>query len=120
MEANKSVYYAKLSGDIRKRYEDKIKKCDGIDPYTLEAKDLSVDRKDFPNITVSDIENYMVCSISPFTHQTINAYKSTEAYRYFDSGFVLNIGAKTINSSAILAGKVSFNHLLKDRTKMYA
>lgn len=103
----RSAYYAKLTGDVKKRYDEKIKNCGGIDPYILEEEKLSVDRKNFPSINVSDIADYMICSISPFTHQTNNAYKSTEAYRYFDSGFVLNVGSKTINSTAILRGKVS-------------
>lgn len=56
-EAKRSVYYAKLSGDMKKRYDEKMILCDGIDPYTLNANDLSIDRKDFPTITVSDIGN---------------------------------------------------------------
>lgn len=54
----------------------------------------------------------MICSISPFTHKSIQAYKSTEAYRYFDSGFVLNVESKTLNDTAILTGKVSCKPLM--------
>lgn len=96
-----------LTADVKDRYEKKIEKCGGIDPYTLTAKDLSVDPKDFPDITVLDIGNYMIQSISPYTKRSFNAYKSTEAYSFFESGFVLSVGSKKINDFVILVGRVS-------------
>ncbi len=96
-----------LIADVKDRYDDKIKKCGGIDPYTLVKKDLSVDSKDFPDMTVLDIGNYMIRSVSPYTKRSFNAYKSTEAYSFFESGFVLSVGSNKINDLAILVGKVS-------------
>lgn len=96
-----------LTADVKDRYEDKIVECGGIDPYTLVTKDLSVDTKDFPDMTVLDIGNYMIQSVSPYTKRSFNAYKSTEAYSFFESGFVLSIGSKKKNDLAILVGRVS-------------
>ncbi len=96
-----------LTGDVKDRYEKKIEKCGGIDPYTLPTKNLSVDPKDFPDMTVLDIGNYMIQSASPYTKRCFNAYKSTEAYSFFESGFVLSVGSKIINDSVILVGRVS-------------
>lgn len=107
MEAKRSKIYMTLIGDVKKRYEDKIVQCGGIDPYTLMIKDLSEDPKDFPDMTVLDIGNYMIQSVSPYTKRSFNAYKSTEAYSFFESGFVLSVGSKKTEDSAILIGKVT-------------
>jgi len=101
-----SAYYYQLDGDTKKRYDEKIKKCNGIDPYTFKSKDLSLASKDFPAITVWDIGNYMIHSVSPYTKRFFNNYKGTDAYAYFDSGFVLNVGTKILNHLAIVTGKV--------------
>lgn len=97
-----------LSGDVKERYDNKIEECGGIDPYTLLAKDLSVNPQDFPDITVLDIGNYLIQSASPYTKRSFNAYKSTEAYSFFESGFVLNVGSRKTNDLAILVGRVSY------------
>lgn len=88
-----SKYYQTLSDGMKLRYDEKIKKCGGIDPYTIQEKDLSRDRKDFPEITELDIANHMLYSVSPFTKRSFKNFKSTEAYSYFESGFVLNVGS---------------------------
>lgn len=110
MEIAKSIYYNSLSEDAKLRYDDKIQKCGGIDPYTLKASDLSTDQKDFPEMTLLDIGNHMIHSVSPFTKRAFKAYKSMEAYSYFESGFVTNIGSKKTNDLIILKGNVSSLH----------
>lgn len=109
METIHSVYYKGLSGEVKERYENKIQKI-GCDPYALKNKELSVDPKMFPEITIMDIGEYLIHSISTFTKKKFSAYKSTEAYKYFESGFVLNIGSKKCKEGAILKGRVSFVH----------
>lgn len=103
-----------LTGDVKERYDKKITECGGIDPYTLMRKDLSVDPKDFPDITVLDIGNYMIQSVSPYTKRSFNAYKSTEAYSFFESGFVLSVESKKENDLAILEGRVSYKNILNE------
>lgn len=102
-----SSYYANLSGDVKERYKEKIKKCGDIDPYTITLKELSTNPKDFPEVTMYDITNYMFHSVSSFTKRFLDNYKGTDAYKYFESGFVTNIGSKTNKSTAIVLGKVS-------------
>lgn len=107
MEVARSVYYNSLSEDAKLRYDEKIQKCGGIDPYILKASDLSTDRKDFPEMTLLDIGNHMIHSVSPFTKSAFKAYKSMEAYSFFESGFVSNIGSrKTKDLEIILKGNV--------------
>lgn len=64
-EITKSVYY--YYGDVKHRYDEKIQKCGGIDPYTIKLKDLSSNPKDFPQITIYDITDYMIHSVSSYT-----------------------------------------------------
>lgn len=107
METRKSKYYDTLSEDMKLRYESKIKQCGGIDPYVMKEKELSVNREDFPEITLLDIGNHMIHSVSPYTKRAFKAYKSMEAYSFFESGFVLTLGARKIDDIRILQGKVS-------------
>lgn len=110
IKTNKSIKYRRdynnLSGDVKDRYEEKIRLCGGIDPYSIKENDFSINSEDFPIILVSDIANYMISSTSPFTRLSFNAYKSTEAYKFFESGFVLNVGSKKKNELSILKGRV--------------
>src|ERR1700744_4215406 len=105
MELAPSAYYKSLSGDVKERYEEKIRKC-GIDPYTIKKQELSVNPNDFPEITILDVGTYLVHSVSSFTKKKFSAYKSTEAYKHFESGFVLSIGSKKNKEHAILKGRV--------------
>lgn len=107
----KSIYYLKLSGDSKVRYDQKIQDCDGIDPYVIKTKDLSTNPKDFPDIAMYDIGDYMINSVSPFTKRFLDNFKGTEAYKYFESGFVLDLGSKKINTSVIVTGRVSLNEI---------
>lgn len=108
METRRSAYYESLTGDVKLRYEAKIEKCGNIDPYTLKESELSKNRADFPEISLLDIGNHMIHSVSPFTKRAFKAYK---AYSFFESGFVTNVGLRKNEESAIIVGKVTLNRL---------
>lgn len=105
-EIRKSAEYQKLSGDNKDRYDAKIMECGGIDPYTIKDSELSIDTKDLPHITLTDLGNYMINSISPFTKRFYDNYKGAEAYTFFKSGFVLSLGCKKNVGLAIIKGEV--------------
>lgn len=109
MESGRSTYYEQISQDMKIRYDEKIEKCNGIDPYTINERDLSIDKKDFPEITIWDIQNHLVYSMSPFTKKMCKAIKSMEGYKFFESGFVLSVGSKKIENLVIVRGKVRFD-----------
>lgn len=106
MASKKLSYYEGLNTETKTRYDLKIEQCGGTDPYAINQKDLSVSRSDFPEITLIDIGNYMVHALSSFTKRSFKAYKSMEGYKFFESGFVLSLGAKKIDNKSILRGKV--------------
>lgn len=107
MEVVHSAYYKSLKGDVKVRYGEKIRKC-GCDPYAIKKKNLSVNPHDFPEVTILDIGEYLVHSISSFTKKKFSAYKSTEAYKHFESGFVLYMGSQKYEEFAIIKGRVSW------------
>lgn len=106
MESKINLYYTTISGVVKDRYDEKMKICGGIDPYMIKSNELSEDPNDFPKISMEDIENYMIHTVSPFTNKFYNNYKGTEAHSFFESGFVLQMGSKKSKDSAIIRGKV--------------
>lgn len=100
-----------LTGENKVRYDEKVQKCGGIDPYSIKSKELSQDPKDFPDISMFDITNYMIHRVSPFTKKSYDNYKGTEAYAFFESGFVLSLGSRKIDNLAIVKGSVSFKQV---------
>lgn len=110
MESKRKSYYETLSGEVKDRYDEKIRKCGGINPYIIKTSDLSLNPKDLPKISSDHIENYMVHCVSPFTKRFYNNFKGTEAISFLQSGFVLSLGSKKNGNLAIVKGKVSSIH----------
>ncbi|KAJ8910241.1 hypothetical protein NQ315_002565 [Exocentrus adspersus] len=84
-------YYTKLEKefpDVAKRYKQKLDIINGVDPFCLSDEMFSYNVKNFPKVTNMDIIAYLVLSKSYYTKQQMKAYKSLEAYKYFEAGFV--------------------------------
>ena len=97
-----SDYFYTLEANVRSRYIEKTKFCDGIDPYRLKKSDFSYNHDDFPLITFPDISNYLVLSTSFYTTQQMKAFKSMEDYNFFVSGWVKDVGSKNLNDGSRL------------------
>jgi hypothetical protein len=102
VEINASDYFYMLEANVCSRCIEKIKFCDGIDPYRLKKSDFSYNHDDFPFITFPDISNYLVLSMSFYTTQQMKAFKSMEAYNFFVSGWVKDVGSKNLNDGSHL------------------
>lgn len=109
VEALDAAYCAQLIGSARARYDEKIRMCDGVDPYTLRpGLDTATDVTEFPEVTHGDIVNYLVYSSSFITLEEMKAYKSMEAHNYFTSGWVKSLSAKRLRGDKVLVvGEVS-------------
>ena len=89
-----SDYVLNLDVTALARY---VKKLRGLpDPYYLK-KGWSLDLKNWPDVIYTDIYFYLVESQGVYTHQSLKAYKSLQAYEYVKSGHVHPIEYHQIN-----------------------
>lgn len=88
----------------RRRYLEKISAI-GKDPYCIPSSELSKDV--VPPIQCTDIFNYLVLGKSFCTTEKFKAFKSLEAYKYFECGFVEYLGGKVFNEKYVTIAKVS-------------
>ena len=77
---------AHLTTDEKQQYFHTL----GFDPYVLTSELLTPLKysKNLPNLTFADIYIHLVHNPSPCTGEALKAFKSTEAYCYFSSGWV--------------------------------
>lgn len=90
--AVESQYCTALDPVSKQRYIDLINKYVGRDPYLIKRNEFSTEFADLPRIEAVDITNYLVLQTSFYTKQQMKAYKSLEAYNFFVSGWVHNLG----------------------------
>lgn len=100
-----SNYFKTLSGDVAKRYLEKVEICEGVDPYTIDM--VATRKEDFPAVEYQDLYNYLVFSTSTYSADQMRAYKSLDAYIFFQNGWVKCIFCTRIpNSKTIVCGQV--------------
>ena len=95
--AEVSPYCTNLDHVARERYKQLIMKYIGRDPYLMKTSEFSTEPQDLPTIEAVDITNYLVLQTSYYTKQQMKAYKSLEAYNFFVSGWVHNLGTKRLH-----------------------
>ena len=80
---------AHLNGKERERYLLKTAII-GCDPYLLPPSVFCLlnSAKCLPQLTFPDIYIYLVHNPSPFTGESLKAFKSTDAYQYVVAGWV--------------------------------
>lgn len=104
-----SEYYSSLDNACKARYREKVNLC-GFDPYTQKKLDFSDDLALLPKIEYPDIVNYLVLQTSWATNSQMKAYKSTDAYNFFVSGWVNTLLMKKVgNDKVVVYGRVSLN-----------
>ncbi|KAJ8979719.1 hypothetical protein NQ317_015543 [Molorchus minor] len=104
-----SKYYLSLKGDVKSRYDAKIQLIDNVDPYSLGANELNRSLSFLPTVSIMDMVNYLFLTHSFYTgQQLLKAYKSLQAYKYYEVGFVKEVLAKKVHENAfVVVGKVS-------------
>jgi hypothetical protein len=90
------------------RYKNKIKEIGSVDPYLYHEGDEGLsDSKDlWPKITFADMHCYFIISKSAYTYEQFNAYKSLQAYRYFEAGHVRKILVQAFGLKRLLLATV--------------
>ena len=105
-----SVYYNQLDQAGKARYKQKLELLQqNEDPYLLARDCWSTDRALWPAVEFPDICVYLINSPSPYTKESLKAYKSSEAWAYFAAGFVEDIFVtKVKEDSLLMTAKVCF------------
>lgn len=99
-------YRETLIGDVRKRYDEKISKIH-VDPYELGVEEFSTDRLKWPEISYVDVLHFLVFQESAYTKEQLKNYKSLDAYKLFQDGWVRQILHKEIDGIHLLRAKVT-------------
>ena len=89
-------YASNLVLSDKRRYLEKV--SDVGDPYCIPAEQLH--RKGLPPVTRADVFNYLVLTESFCTSEKFKAFKSLEAYKYFENGFVNVLAATNIDDNS--------------------
>ena len=106
-----SKYFDTLDPPAKKRYCEKLKPVDDIDPYAIEDENSTYDINCFPAITCPDIVSYLVFGTSPFSAEDMKAYKSLDAYNQVLEGWVIDLKMLVTKSDLnIVRGKVRSLH----------
>ena len=58
------------------------------DPYDIPKNQWSTDIHMWPEINFGDIYMYLISSPGKYTHESLEAWKSLDAWSYFKAGFV--------------------------------
>ena len=98
------------------RYQVKISNINNVDPYGMDSSLFFNDYKDWPNLSYCDIYNYLINKNSNYTFCSLKAYKSLEAYNYFISGFVSQIGRASFlhNCNSLFKAQVSHSQKMNE------
>lgn len=110
-----SDYYNKIfmeNPDVAERYRQKLSSVNYVDPYSLSDDDLDFNTANFPPVTNMDIVSYLVLTTSFYIKQQMKAFKSLNAYKYFNAGFITMCGILKINEKIVARGTVSCTVLL--------
>lgn len=110
MSNNLSNHARSLTGDVKRRYLDKIETLDSkdlgvfllMDPSGIWTTDLDI----LPSITYPDVFNYLVLTKSVYTLEQFKAYKSLDAYNFFVSGWVSNTKWLAFNNNVLVVAEV--------------
>ena len=81
-----------LANDQKEKYIGKLQKYNITDPYNVPQvcfNPLNKDCPSLPNCSYYDVYNYLIRRSSFYTEDDLQAYKSLDAYKYFESGYVM-------------------------------
>lgn len=105
-----SEYYDSLDYISQRRYIDKLK-VRGVkipDPYSISDDFWIDDPTKWPDIEFGDVYTYLIDREGMFTKESLNAYRSLDAYNYFYNGYVQTVYYYSVEQSmCVLKAKVN-------------
>uniref|UniRef100_A0A1A8PLE3 SWIM-type domain-containing protein n=1 Tax=Nothobranchius rachovii TaxID=451742 RepID=A0A1A8PLE3_9TELE len=93
--AEESPHCMSLDSVSKQRYTDLTNKYVGRDPYLMKMSEFTPELTALPRIESVDITNYLVLQTSFYTKQQMKK-SGLEAYNFFVSGWVHNLGTKRL------------------------
>lgn len=103
-----SAYFHTLQGDVKCRYLEKIKDIHDCDPYAINERELNSNLKELVSIEMIDLHSYLLFTHSFYSKQELKAFKSLQAFKFFNAGFIQKIKLKKIDDKYVVLGEVSY------------
>ena len=93
-------YLSSLKDDAsRKRYCEKWRVIEGLDPYETEKKDWEENIDIWPSITHMNVGMFLLLTPSAYNGDDLLNYKSMESYRNFLAGWVREVMVRSLTSA---------------------
>ena len=105
MDSTSSDYIQSLPPDVNQRYKSKTAVI-GCDLYSIVVGDFNRDVTKWPQLGFLDIMNYLISSPSAYTSEQLKKYKSLDAYKYYQDGWIHQILHKKIERLHLIRAKV--------------
>ena len=94
-----------LPTDIRTRYLAKTAALN-CDPYCVRLVEFSSDATTWPPVEHVDVINYMIFTPLAYTSDQLKKYKSLDAYKFFQDGWIKKILHNEFEDLHLLLAKV--------------
>ena len=91
----------------KKRYQEKLKLINNVDPYETLREDWTDDVDLWPGTSYINVGMYLLFSPSPYSQEDLENYKSLECYQRFIAGWVRDVLVKSVEDKRIVMAKVS-------------
>lgn len=90
------------------RYTEKVDLfCDGVDPFSIPETEYSTSLLP-KNVQYFDVFNYCINKSSAYTLEAFRAYKSLDAYKMFECGWIQDIASKEVSVGCLISAHVSY------------
>ena len=100
-------YVGMLLSDVsKKRYSDKLKLMDGIDPYKVAKNEWKDDVDLWPAITHVHVCMYLILTPSLYSEKDMLNYRSVDSYQNFVKGWVKQVLVRAVGNKRVVIGKV--------------
>ena len=110
--SSSSQYIAHLDSDSLNRYRSKVNALGISDPYSApQVLFGTLNSAKLPDLQYMDIINYLLFTPSPYTGQTLKAYKSTDAYKYYQAGWVKDVSVWDLDAKDFLVFRAKVSKL---------
>ena len=109
LQTKLSSYAASLDATAKDRYTKKISTV-GVDPYLINKSETksahSCTSSELPDLTYFDMYHYLINTPGGYSGQSLKAYKSLDAYKYFSSGWVQDVFVNLRSNRFIICSQV--------------